>query len=47
LSLGYRDFKWLVKDPDLKKLRAHPRYKANRAEDQAAQRQRTNDRAEF
>ncbi len=23
LELGYRDFKWLVKDPDLKKLRAH------------------------
>lgn len=32
LSLGYRDFKWLIKDPDLKKLRAHPRYKAIRAE---------------
>ncbi len=32
LSLGYRDFKWLVKDPDLKKLRAHPRYKAIREE---------------
>jgi tetratricopeptide (TPR) repeat protein len=32
LSLGYRDFKWLVKDPDLKKLRAHPRYKKIRAE---------------
>ena len=30
LSLGYRDFKWLTKDPDLKKLRAHPRYKAIR-----------------
>jgi predicted Zn-dependent protease len=23
LDLGYRDFKWLAKDPDLKKLRAH------------------------
>jgi len=30
LSLGYRDFNWLVKDPELKKLRAHPRYKAIR-----------------
>jgi len=30
LSLGYRDFKWLTKDPDLKKLRAHARYKAIR-----------------
>jgi tetratricopeptide (TPR) repeat protein len=27
LDLGYADFKWLAKDPDLKKLRAHPRYK--------------------
>jgi tetratricopeptide (TPR) repeat protein len=24
LSLGYRDFAWLVKDPDLKKLRQQP-----------------------
>lgn len=24
LSLGYRDFKWLAKDPDLRKLRKHP-----------------------
>jgi len=30
LSLGYRDFKWLAKDPDLKKLRAHARYKVIR-----------------
>ena len=30
LTLGYRDFNWMVKDPDLKKLRAHPRYKAIR-----------------
>ena len=30
LSLGYRDFNWMIKDPDLKKLRAHPRYKAIR-----------------
>jgi hypothetical protein len=26
LSLGYCDFKWMAKDPDLRKLRAHPRY---------------------
>ena len=26
LDLGYRDFKWLVKDPDLKKLRAQPAF---------------------
>jgi tetratricopeptide (TPR) repeat protein len=24
LSLGYRDFTWLARDPDLKKLRAQP-----------------------
>ncbi len=24
IQLGYRDFKWLAKDPDLKKLRAQP-----------------------
>lgn len=30
LGLGYRDFNWLTKDSDLKKLRAHPRYKAIR-----------------
>jgi len=24
LNLGYRDFKWLAKDPDLSKLRKHP-----------------------
>ena len=24
LALGYRDFKWLAKDPDLRPLRAHP-----------------------
>lgn len=28
LSLGYRDFAWLAKDPDLKKLRAEPAYRA-------------------
>jgi tetratricopeptide (TPR) repeat protein len=27
LSLGYRDFAWLAKDPDLKKLRAQPGYR--------------------
>lgn len=27
LDLGYRDFKWLAKDPDLGKLRKHPLYK--------------------
>jgi tetratricopeptide (TPR) repeat protein len=26
LKLGYRDFAWLAKDPDLKKLRAQPVY---------------------
>jgi len=26
LRLGYRDFAWLAKDPDLKKLRAQPVY---------------------
>lgn len=24
LSLGYNDFKWLAKDPDLRQLRKHP-----------------------
>ena len=27
ISVGYRDFKWLAKDPDLRKLRKHPRFK--------------------
>jgi tetratricopeptide (TPR) repeat protein len=27
LSLGYRDFAWLAKDPDLKNLRAQPAYR--------------------
>jgi tetratricopeptide (TPR) repeat protein len=27
LALGYRDFKWLAKDPDLRTLRKHPRYR--------------------
>lgn len=26
ISYGYRDFKWLAKDPDLRKLRKHPSY---------------------
>ena len=26
IELGYRDFNWLVKDPDLKKLRTQPEY---------------------
>ena len=26
LDLGYRDFKWLAKDPDLKRLRAQPAF---------------------
>jgi tetratricopeptide (TPR) repeat protein len=26
LNLGYRDFKWLAKDPDLRKFRKHPLY---------------------
>ena len=28
LSLGYRDFKWLARDPDLLRLRKHPVYQA-------------------
>jgi tetratricopeptide (TPR) repeat protein len=27
LALGYRDFKWLAKDPDLRQLRKHPCYR--------------------
>lgn len=27
LLLGYRDFKWLAKDPDLRRLRKHPLYR--------------------
>ena len=27
LALGYRDFKWLAKDPDLYQLRQHPLYR--------------------
>ena len=28
LTLGYRDFRWLAKDPDLYRLRKHPLYQA-------------------
>ena len=31
LDLGYRDFKWLAKDPDLATFRKHPLYKKIRA----------------
>src|SRR5437867_1768726 len=31
LSLGYRDFKWLAKDPDLLRLRKHPLYQSVQA----------------
>jgi tetratricopeptide (TPR) repeat protein len=27
ISLGYRDFNWLAKDPDLRPLRKHPSYR--------------------
>jgi len=27
LRLGYRDFKWLARDPDLRQLRQHPVYR--------------------
>lgn len=27
LNLGYRDFSWLMRDPDLKNVRKHPLYK--------------------
>lgn len=27
LGLGYDNFKWLARDPDLRQLRAHPRYR--------------------
>jgi hypothetical protein len=27
LQLGYRDFRWLAKDPDLRKLRQQPVYR--------------------
>ena len=28
LTLGYRDFKWLARDPDLRRLRKHPLYRS-------------------
>ena len=28
LALGYRDFTWLAKDPDLHPLRQHPLYRS-------------------
>ncbi|HSH94565.1 MAG TPA: hypothetical protein VK968_10505 [Roseimicrobium sp.] len=31
LDLGYRDFKWLSRDPDLQNLRKHPLYKQIRS----------------
>ena|SRR5436190_16466407 len=31
LNLGYRDFKWMMQDPDLKTLREHSDYKRIRA----------------
>jgi len=27
LSLGYRDFQWIARDPDLRQLRKHPAYR--------------------
>ena len=30
LSLGYRDFRWLSRDPDLQSLRKHPLYRGIR-----------------
>jgi tetratricopeptide (TPR) repeat protein len=27
IALGYRDFKWLARDPDLSSLRQHPHYR--------------------
>jgi len=31
LSLGYRDFKWLAEDPDLRNVRRHPYFQKIRA----------------
>jgi tetratricopeptide (TPR) repeat protein len=31
IGLGYRDFNWLAKDPDLRKLRRHPVYREIKA----------------
>ncbi len=27
IALGYRDFKWIARDPDLRTLRKHPEYR--------------------
>jgi tetratricopeptide (TPR) repeat protein len=27
IHLGYRDFRWIARDPDLRELRKHPRYR--------------------
>ena len=32
LALGYRDFAWLKRDPDLKRLRKHPLYETIQAQ---------------
>ncbi len=31
ITLGYRDFRWLTRDPDLRNLRKHPLYRSIRA----------------
>jgi hypothetical protein len=31
INLGYRDFKWMSQDPDLKNLRQHGEYRKIRA----------------
>jgi tetratricopeptide (TPR) repeat protein len=40
LELGYRDFKWLARDPDLAGLREHPLYKTLRARIRTLQKQK-------
>lgn len=37
LVLGYRDFKWLQRDPDLAELRKHPAFKKMKAQIKALQ----------
>jgi tetratricopeptide (TPR) repeat protein len=37
INLGYRDFKWMNQDPDLKNLRQHAEYKRIRAKVRAIQ----------
>lgn len=37
LDLGYRDFKWMAKDPDLANLRKHPLYRQIRSKVRALQ----------